>query len=197
MRQSCLTLIVVVVSSGGFENEQKALDAVTTADAAAHLLARFDVCGPEGPAVDPKPDGEWHYQELAQYVNASRRPEGEPLNVTASNLMFMIDTDRNNSITRTELEAFLESRRDSKGLNGEAGLRRAAKREADLKQELEESKKKYTTADGKTFITSEGGPDVEQLSKMAQQREQTPKKAKGRRRRRSPRASASKAKDEV
>ena len=75
-------MVYVLVAAAEMED-------VSSADAASILMKRFDFFGATGPKSPP--DGEWHYQELAQYVNASKRPPGEPLNVTASNMMLMIE----------------------------------------------------------------------------------------------------------
>lgn len=149
----------VAASTGAAEEAGRE---ISSTDAAAYLIQRFDFYGHTGPGSPP--DGEWHYNELAQYANASRRPEGEPLNLTASNLMVLIDTDRNSSVTKDELTAFLDHVRDRRGLNGEEGRQRAAARQAKVDAEMEEWKQKAEEQaqkhgvgkDGKTWLFGDG-----------------------------------------
>jgi len=143
---------------------------ISSNDAATYLIKRFDFYGHTGPNTPP--DGEWHYNELAQYANASKRPEGEPLEVTASNLMVLMDTDRNSSVTKDELTAFLEHVRDRRGLNGEEGRQRAAARQAKAEADLNELKEKQAGdgekhgvgKDGKTWFFGDG-PEVNKAEK--------------------------------
>ena len=109
---------------------------------------------------------EWTYDELAQYVNASKRPAGEALSVTASNFMLMMDRDRNSSITLNELEDFLQERRDVQGLNGEAGNARAAERQRKMDAELEEVRKRQPAGASKPIIF---GKDVDRETADAEQ----------------------------
>ena len=73
--------------------------------AAEFLMKRYDVAGPgDDPKGPPKmePDGVWHAPELATYVNASKRPEGEDLSLTVRNMMIMMDRDKSSSVELTE-----------------------------------------------------------------------------------------------
>jgi hypothetical protein len=154
---------------------------VSAKDAAEYLIRRFDVLGHGGPGTPP--DGEWHFQELAQYVNASKRPPGEELNVTTSNLMYLIDTDRNSSITRTELEAFLENRRDLAGLNGKAGLARAKEREREADERLRELLKDTESSEKGVFIKASGSVESAKAARSStgKSNAKPKRKAKGKR----------------
>ena len=163
-----LTPLLLLLHLSLASSEKNELDQVSVDEAAAHLMARFDIYGMKGP--ESPPDGMWHYQELARYVNASRRPEGEPLNVTASNMMLLMDTDKNSSITKDELAAFLNDLRDQRGLNGEEGRERARVRREEVRKSMEEMQKKQKTesVDGKTWVFGDHveKPDKEALRRM-------------------------------
>jgi len=121
--------------------------------AAAYLMKTFDIGGPDS----NQPDGVWHYPELAAYVNSSRRPEGEELALTASNMMLLMDHDRSSSIDQVELEIFIDELRDRRGLNGEAGLKREGAREAKRQMELAEGGGSTVQQgeDGKTWMLNQ------------------------------------------
>jgi hypothetical protein len=102
MRLLLVAVCLVVASvSGGADADERA----EIARAAKFLMKRYDVGSPKGP--EHGPDGMWHYPELAEYAKASKRPPGEELAVTASNLMVMMDKDRSSSVSLKELEKFL------------------------------------------------------------------------------------------
>ena len=190
-RRMLIVLAAILTSAGSTDN---LATEISVADAAAYLLKRFDV----GSLQDPSggPDGMWNYQELAQYVNASKRPAGEELNVTASNLMLVVDTDRSDSITLKELEDFLQDRRDVLGLNGEEGSKRAAAKRKANEDRLKEQALHITNDGDKTWVLGDKMTNSEQnvdaLAKLGKSRagKRAADKKRGKRR-------ARKAKDEI